>query len=276
MARIRSVHPGLFTDEAFAQLSDAAQILWIGIWTEADDQGVFEWKPTTLKMRLKPASTTPVEPILAELVRLDCIRKYDLDGKSYGAVRNFARWQRPKRPNVVHHVPPELRFYLGLTSANPEQEAVKGGVSSELKPVQGGGSSPKEAVKDPPVPTMSEIPIQMKEEGGKRKEVGGTQEPSLREGRAHEAVATRGQRLPENWTPGTKGWEYATKQGLNPKPVWEKFRDHWRAKAGADARKVDWQAAWRNWCRNEATRQGIAPPVVDRASQPTFLTGALS
>ena len=28
------------------------------------------------------------------------------------------------------------------------------------------------------------------------------------------------------------------------------FKDHWAAKAGKDARKKDWQAAWRMWCRN--------------------------
>ncbi|MGH8431263.1 MAG: hypothetical protein ACREUF_12750, partial [Solimonas sp.] len=33
--------------------------------------------------------------------------------------------------------------------------------------------------------------------------------------------------------------------------VAEVFRDHWHAKGGADARKVDWEATWRNWVRRE-------------------------
>jgi hypothetical protein len=28
-----------------------------------------------------------------------------------------------------------------------------------------------------------------------------------------------------------------------------RFRDHWRAAGGANARKHDWDAAWRNWLR---------------------------
>jgi hypothetical protein len=68
MARIRSVHPGLFTDEAFVQLSPSAQIFWIGLLTESDDHGVFEWKPVTLKMRLLPLCDGSVEPLLQELV----------------------------------------------------------------------------------------------------------------------------------------------------------------------------------------------------------------
>lgn len=30
----------------------------------------------------------------------------------------------------------------------------------------------------------------------------------------------------------------------------DRFRDHWIAKTGQHATKADWQATWRNWCRN--------------------------
>ena len=33
-----------------------------------------------------------------------------------------------------------------------------------------------------------------------------------------------------------------------------KFRDYWVAKTGKDATKMDWQATWRNWCRNAVAR----------------------
>ena len=38
----------------------------------------------------------------------------------------------------------------------------------------------------------------------------------------------------------------------------DKFRDHWHGKAGRDATKADWQATWRNWCRNARTPQQAA------------------
>src|SRR5258708_12968 len=109
MARIRSIHPGLFTDEAFVTVSDAAQIFYIGLLTEADDQGVFEWKPITLKMRLRPASTQPVDGLLAELVAAEKIASYEIDGRKLGAIRNFRKFQRPKSPNAVHSLPGEWR-----------------------------------------------------------------------------------------------------------------------------------------------------------------------
>ena len=67
MARIRSIHPGIFTDEAFASASMAARMLLIGIWTEAYDDGVFEWKPLTLKMKIFPGDSVDINAVLSEL-----------------------------------------------------------------------------------------------------------------------------------------------------------------------------------------------------------------
>lgn len=126
MARIRSIHPGLFTDEAFVSLSPAAQVLWIGLWCEADDQGVFEWKPTMLKMRILPASTALIDPLLAELEDANCIRAYSAAGRRYGVIRNFVRHQRPKSPKEVHPLPPELLNYAGFTAAGYRPNATTG------------------------------------------------------------------------------------------------------------------------------------------------------
>jgi len=40
-----------------------------------------------------------------------------------------------------------------------------------------------------------------------------------------------------------------------------KFIDYWHGKSGRDATKLDWQATWRNWCRNArpARESGYAP-----------------
>lgn len=34
----------------------------------------------------------------------------------------------------------------------------------------------------------------------------------------------------------------------------QKFKDHWKAASGANARKKDWVAAWRNWMRGADER----------------------
>ena len=155
MPRIRSVHPGLFTDEAFVTLSDAAQILLIGLWTESDDQGVFAWKPITLKMRLRPASDYGVEPLLHEMLAVDSICHFEAGGKEFGAIRNFRKFQRPKKSNAVHPLPTELRKYVGLEGGNPEPDPLLGGDSSELDTPSSDASSEPE----PPLDTKSTEPV---------------------------------------------------------------------------------------------------------------------
>lgn len=162
MSRIRSVHPGLFTDEAFVQLSAPAQVFWIGLWCEADDQGVFEWKPITLKMRVMPASTAAVEPLLDELTAIGCIRSFEVDGRRYGIVRNFAKHQRPKSPKDVHPLPEELRNYAGFNSDGTRPDATTG----RKRFASGSEQVRKE------FGTGSESGSQMEDGGGRREEKG--------------------------------------------------------------------------------------------------------
>lgn len=114
MARIRSVHPGQWTDEQFVSCSMTARLFAIALRNEADDQGVFPWKPLTLKMRLFPADDVDIAALLDALADADVIRRFELDGRVFGVVRNFARYQRPKKPTYTHPLPVELRTYVGL------------------------------------------------------------------------------------------------------------------------------------------------------------------
>lgn len=136
MARIRSIHPGFFTDEELVGTSMAARLLVIGLWIEADDKGVFEWKPITLKMRIFPVDNVEIPELLDELVQARAIKQYEIDGRKYGAIRNFCQYQRPKSPNDVHPMPDDFRNWVG---------------------------SPREI--SPPIPRKGEKPPQ-REEGG--------------------------------------------------------------------------------------------------------------
>lgn len=166
MARIRSIHPGLFTDEAFVSCGPLARLLAIGLWTEADDQGVFEWKPIMIKMRLFPADSIDVATMLDELATNNLIKKFQSGGREYGAVRNFRKFQRPKKPNSVHPLPHEFRTYVALNAS-----------SSELDDDDDTPSGEPKAVKARPVPQKGEIAPQM-EDGGWRMEEEPSSKPS--------------------------------------------------------------------------------------------------
>lgn len=148
MPRIRSVHPGLFTDEAFMQASLQARLLMIGIWTECFDDGVFEWKPLTLKARIFPVDNCNVSDLLGELEGLDFIVSFDSGGKKYGAVRNFRKYQRPKNPTDSKHLPVHLRTYVALVDINTEPVGNVGGTSGEISPQMEDGGDNKEKEKE--------------------------------------------------------------------------------------------------------------------------------
>jgi hypothetical protein len=76
------------------------------------------------------------------------------------------------------------------------------------------------------------------------------------------ADKAKGSRLPKDWLlPKSWGdWALRERQDLTADDVRREaacFRDHWVGKAGADARKADWEATWRNWIRR-ADRRKVA------------------
>ena len=158
MARIRSVHPTLFTDEAWVACSAVARLLYIGLWTDADDQGVFEWKPLQIKMRLLAGDDLDAALLLAELSSGGLVARFEAGGRSYGAIKAFRAFQRPKKPNAVHPLPLALRPYVGLTDADlPSPEASpmaelfphRFGTGSELSPqMEDGGGREGEGEED--------------------------------------------------------------------------------------------------------------------------------
>lgn len=140
MARIRSVHPSLFTDESWVSCSPLARVLYIGLMTEADDQGLFEWKPLQIKMRLLPIDNADVPSLLEELVAVNLIARLESAGKNLGAIRYFRRFQRPKKPTSQFSLPVEWRTYVGLSEEGSEPDSDDEGEVPNQFPTSGEGS----------------------------------------------------------------------------------------------------------------------------------------
>jgi hypothetical protein len=71
-----------------------------------------------------------------------------------------------------------------------------------------------------------------------------------------DARRAKGTRLPLDWQPDDVAKQYALSFGVPLEAETEKFRDYWHARAGPGAVKVDWSAAWRNWCRKSREFNG--------------------
>jgi len=229
MSRIRSIHPGLFSDEAYMAMSVWAKAAWPALWTECDDNGVFEWKPIVLKARIFPADNIAFEQLLEEWERSNSVRRFVEGGKTYGVVRNFRLYQRPKKPTYKHPLPDELRTYVGLTANGSE-----------------------------PVPhhdpTSTEKPPQMEEEGGRGEGKEESKKSSLRSD-----SSARAEKIAEDRSPTSADIEFAISQGFSRSEVpreWQKFRDYHRGKG---TKSEDWSATWRLWVTKGADMLGRSP-----------------
>lgn len=77
--------------------------------------------------------------------------------------------------------------------------------------------------------------------------------------------STRGTRLPTGWRASEALRTFATGIGLSPDDIEAGFTDYWGAVPGAKGLKLDWDATWRIWCRNQAGRAGRSPQGVRSA-----------
>lgn len=221
MARIRSVHPSLFTDESWVSCSPLARILYIGLWTDADDQGLFEWKPLQLKMRLLPGDGADATALLDELAGVDLVQAYEVDGKRFGAIKDFRKFQRPQKPNAIHPLTEKIGEYVGLSTSEPrplaEQSRTGTGKAAQMEDV--GGED-----KSPPPP-----------QGGRRKP-----KVSIPDGFPTDELIDAMQAEAREVGANFDVRRFATY-----------FRDQCIAK---DHRYADWPAAWRKWCRGDIAK----------------------
>lgn len=102
-----------------------------------------------------------------------------------------------------------------------------------------------------------------------------SQKPDAREEKQKPSVSSkRGARLPEGWKPSERNLADASGMGMSSEAISteaDKFRDYWIAKPGAGGVKLDWDATWRNWCRNAASRQtGKRPPASAQSLKELF------
>jgi hypothetical protein len=64
----------------------------------------------------------------------------------------------------------------------------------------------------------------------------------------------RATRLPDDFSLTPERRAMAEAERLPADRTFAKFCDYWRGISGVRSRKLDWDATWRNWCRNDKDR----------------------
>lgn len=72
------------------------------------------------------------------------------------------------------------------------------------------------------------------------------------------AKKSTGSRIREDWVLPKDWGDWSLSEGMTESEVRAeaaKFKDYWLSLSGRNATKLDWQATWRNWCRNAIERR---------------------
>ena len=239
MPRIRSTHPGQWTDENFTECSMAARLLCLALRNMADDRGVFRWKPKTIKMICLPADNCDIDDLLDELIDNNQVDRYEFEGKQYGIINDFTQWQRPKKPTAIHPIPECVRNKHGLSKQDVDSSS-------------------------PPVPHQSpngtEIAPQREEVRCRRKDdIKDTNVSFIANkkiqgaGVCHETIPDKPKprnrkiTIPDDWDPPPESLEYALSKGLTAREFANET-DRFKTSASANGRKyINWNSAWRQW-----------------------------
>lgn len=103
MARKRMIDPNIWQSEDFGKLSTLAKLVFIGLFSLADDEGRGRCNPIYLKSTLFPYEegirSADVDKTLSEISSNMSVVFYSCDGSSYYSLYNWNTWQKIDRPS---------------------------------------------------------------------------------------------------------------------------------------------------------------------------------
>jgi hypothetical protein len=120
VARIRSIKPEFPQSETIGFLSRDARLLFIQLWTIADDEGRTRAASRMLASLLYPYDNdagTLMEQWLEELEGKQCIRRYEVKGSKYLEIINWLKHQKIDKPSKSK-IPPFAECSRSLANSS--------------------------------------------------------------------------------------------------------------------------------------------------------------
>ena len=115
MPRRRMIDPEIWFNEKFAKLPDPARLLFIGIFSNADDDGRLQASPKYLKAHIFPydddKGTREIKQFRDLCVKLGLITIYSVNGSEYPSYQDGLSTSKSER-TVINQV-----LYLARTEA---------------------------------------------------------------------------------------------------------------------------------------------------------------
>lgn len=248
--RIRSIKPEFWRSTDIAALPRDVRLLFIGLWSYVDDNGVGVDDYRAIAADLFALEDDPVgarkfvHEGLATLSRALLIQRYTVDGKQYLFIPTWDKHQkvdRPSKPRLPRPSDTPGTRAERLTSDNADTGDVSDGDSRESIE----GSSPGAG------------------EQGNR----GTGEQGGGAGKR----APRATRIPDDFTVTADMVSWARKRvpDVDGRHETEKFLNYWQSASGKNSLKRDWTAAWRNWMLKASEQPRASTRASTRSSPAT-------
>lgn len=219
MARIRTVKPDFWVSEQVMNVTRDARLMFIGLWNFCDDAGNHPASHVAIKARVFPGDTD---------IEIHNLQEWMGELLGEGLVAEYeagghAYWHVTGWHHQRIEKPTEPRYPL----FPDDSPTTPGGFPD------GSGNGT----------------------GALRLDRRG-KEGSGRDSRGERTA--RGARLPLAWEPSEdlKAWGATERPDLDAARTLAEFRDYWQAKPGQGGRKLDWDATYRNWVRNERGHYG--------------------
>ncbi len=254
--RIRTIKPEFWRSEDIAALSIEDRLLFIGLWSYVEDNGVGRDEPQLIQCDLYPLDTFTEASVrthggLMRLSQQGLITRYEgPDGRRYLQINSWDKHQkinRPSKPRFPQYNAENCTLTEGSVSphciltegslpeqgtGNREQGTGKHtllGPSHETEPAESASAELVTVAADAAPATANTKPASKPSKTSK----------------------ARGTRLPDGWQPdqALADWTRANAPAAANALEVERFRDYWTAQPGAKGRKTDWAATWRNWAR---------------------------
>lgn len=121
MARIRSIKPEFFRHEglfdAERETGLPLRVAFAGLWTVADRDGRFEWRPRSLKLDVLPHDNVEFSRVLDALATRGFIVKYASAGTEFGYIPSWHQHQVPNNREKPSEIPePTKDAIIPITS----------------------------------------------------------------------------------------------------------------------------------------------------------------
>jgi hypothetical protein len=111
MPRIRNLKPDLWADEGFGSLDYCGRLTWIGLITQADDEGRLLYRPRILRTTVFPYDDSFTDQTmiacLEKLERRGMILVYEAGDNKLIQIVNWSKHQKPSHPYPSLYPAPE-------------------------------------------------------------------------------------------------------------------------------------------------------------------------